>query len=213
MLKYLCSPSSGCSLTSDRSPSSSPPPPGISWECAQVITSCLSLTRRGTFPFKHTWLCGVFVYMKIHAAIKFDFAIFLWFLSPRFEGFEDVQMVAFNSLLRDVLRVSWSLNGKANFVTIERNCNIQGPLFLSLEHSLFTQQINAYCVLGSPTTAVRSTQSPCFMVSLLQRVLVSMLHKLLWRQWQAYSQANEAEADLIHGEEGSFRVSKIWVRI
>lgn len=52
---------------------------GISWKCAQIITSCLTFIRQGTLPLKCTWLYGVFVYMKIHASIKFNFAIFVVF--------------------------------------------------------------------------------------------------------------------------------------
>ena len=52
---------------------------GISWKCAQIITSCFTFIRQGTFPLKRTWLYGVFVYMKIHASIKFNFAIFVVF--------------------------------------------------------------------------------------------------------------------------------------
>lgn len=45
--------------------------------------------RQGTLLLKHTWLYGVFVYMKIHAAVSFNFAIFVVFLSSRFEVFEE----------------------------------------------------------------------------------------------------------------------------
>lgn len=95
---------------------------GISWKCAQIITSCLTFIRQGTFPLKRTWLYGVFVYMKIHASIKFNFAIFVVFKLQVWGFWRGINnSFPFHLEWFKKKKLCQSLSGKVKFCTIERN--------------------------------------------------------------------------------------------
>ena len=105
---------------------------GISWKCAQIITSCLTFIRQGTFPLKRTWLYGVFVYMKIHASIKFNFAIFVVFklqVWGFWRGINNSFPFHFDWFFKKLYQ---SLSGKVKFFTIERNLKYRWPISAGL---------------------------------------------------------------------------------
>lgn len=100
---------------------------GILWKCAEIITSCLTFIRQGTFPLKRTWLYGVFVYMKIHASIKFNFAIFVVFKLQVWGFYKGINNCFPFHLdwFFFFFFLSLSLSGKVKFFTTERNYDVQ----------------------------------------------------------------------------------------